>query len=108
MSEVDGLSEDNPGLELSGTATGALRSNMAVHHLHAAAKVAERAHTIETANADAEHGPWFNEMLHLVPVAIIMAAAAVEVNRVTLTGCARRDRCPQVTSLLGASGCPLL
>lgn len=63
---------------VSGAATVSIRSNIAIHHLHSAAKAAERAHAIESANAGAEHGPWFDDMLHAVPVAIIMAAAAIE------------------------------
>jgi hypothetical protein len=32
-----------------------VRSTLAVHHLHAAAKAARRAHAVETENAAAEH-----------------------------------------------------
>jgi hypothetical protein len=61
-----------------GSATASVRSNMAVHHLHSAAKAAERAFRIEEANPGADHGPWFDEIMHTAPVAIIMAAAAME------------------------------
>ncbi|MCA3414535.1 MAG: hypothetical protein INF84_08030 [Roseomonas sp.] len=54
------------------------RSNFALHHMHSAVKAARRAHEIEITNSDERHGPWHEEMLHTVPVAIIMAAAALE------------------------------
>lgn len=60
------------------SATLSVRSNFAIHHMHAAVKAARRAHEVEVANAGAEHGPWFDEMLHAVPVTIIMASAALE------------------------------
>jgi hypothetical protein len=39
-----------------------------------------RAHAVENPNTCAEMGPWFDEMLRLVPVSIVMAGAALEAN----------------------------
>lgn len=46
--------------------------------MNAAFKAARRAHEIDVANSGRAHGPWFEDMLHEVPVAIIMASAALE------------------------------
>jgi hypothetical protein len=46
--------------------------------MHSAIKAARQAHEIEIAHCEEGHGPWYDEMLHSVPVAIIMAAAALE------------------------------
>ena len=54
------------------------RSHFALHHMHSAVKAARRAHEIEITHSEERHGPWHDEMLHTVPVAIIMAAAALE------------------------------
>jgi hypothetical protein len=56
------------------------RSNFAVSHLLAAHRAACEAHEIELANASADHGPWFDEMMRLVPVSVVMAGAALEAN----------------------------
>lgn len=61
-----------------GALTVRVRSNFALHHMQAAVKAARRAHEVEVAHSGARHGPWFDEMLHEVPVAIIMASAALE------------------------------
>lgn len=55
-----------------------VRSNFAVSHLLAAHRVACEAHGIEQANVSADHGPWFDEMMRLVPVSVVMAGAALE------------------------------
>ena len=59
-------------------ATFNLRSNFAVHHLRAAAQAARIAYNVEQANLTKEHGPWFDEMMLLVPVSVVMAGAALE------------------------------
>jgi hypothetical protein len=53
-------------------------SNFARHHMHSAVNAARRAHEIEITHSKEGHGSWYEEMLHLVPVAIIMADAALE------------------------------
>ncbi|MCA3312148.1 MAG: hypothetical protein ING24_09645 [Roseomonas sp.] len=53
-------------------------SDFARHHMHSAVNAARRAHEIEITHSKEGHGPWYEEMLHTVPVAIIMAAAALE------------------------------
>ncbi|CAJ0877593.1 hypothetical protein AMST5_02892 [freshwater sediment metagenome] len=57
-----------------------VRSNFAFHHLQSAVQAALAAYEIEKANPNVEHGPWFDGMLRAVPVAITMAAAALEAN----------------------------
>src|ERR1700730_10266903 len=61
-------------------ATLSLRSNFAINHLRAASEAARDAYKVEQANAKAEFGPWFDEMMRLVPVSVVMAAAALEAN----------------------------
>ena len=65
---------------LTGRATLSLRSNFAINHLRAAARAARDAYKIEQANAKAEFGPWFDEMMRLVPISVVMAGAALEAN----------------------------
>lgn len=55
-----------------------LRSNFAIHHLRSAAEAARDAHAVEQENPGAPHGSWFDEMIRLVPVSIVMAGAALE------------------------------
>jgi hypothetical protein len=55
-----------------------LRTNFAILHLRAAANAARNAHDVESQNATAEFGPWFDEMLLSVPVSIVMGGAALE------------------------------
>ncbi|MCA1397220.1 hypothetical protein [Bradyrhizobium sp. BRP56] len=57
-----------------------LRSNFAIHHLRAAAQAAQSAHAVEKDNDTSKHGRWFDDMMMHVPVAIVMAAAALEAN----------------------------
>jgi hypothetical protein len=82
------------------TATLSLRSNFATNHLRAAVRAARGAHDVEQANDTAGHGQWFDDMLMLVPVAVVMAASALESNaneilkdvldgKVPLTNCQR-------------------
>lgn len=67
------------------TATAKTGSEFATQHFHAAVKAARNAREIEAAHWGEAHGPWFMEMLHTVPVAIVMASAAIEayVNELT-------------------------
>ncbi|NOJ40884.1 hypothetical protein [Bradyrhizobium australiense] len=61
-------------------ATLSLRSNFAVNHLRVASREARSAHEVEQLNDISQHGPWFDQMMMHVPVAIVMAAAALEAN----------------------------
>lgn len=56
------------------------RSNLAVHHLRAAVKAAREAFEVERANAEAEHGQWFSDLLMSVPISVAMSGAALEAN----------------------------
>ena len=49
-------------------------------HLQVAAEAAREAAKIEQANVNAEFGPWFDGMMRLVPVSVVMAGAALEAN----------------------------
>jgi hypothetical protein len=66
----------------SATATGVMRlkTGFAITHLRAAAQAARDAYKVEQDNAKAEFGPWFEEMMRLVPVSVVMAGAALEAN----------------------------
>jgi hypothetical protein len=55
-----------------------LRSNFAFNHLLIATNAAREAHAIERQNAGAPFGPWFDRMMQLVPVSIVMAGAALD------------------------------
>jgi hypothetical protein len=57
-----------------------LRSNWSSNHMRAALRAALAAHEVERSNDVKHHGPWFDDMMMHVPVAIIMAAAALEAN----------------------------
>ena len=63
---------------LTGRATLSLRTNFAILHLRAATRAARSAYEVEKANATAEFGPWFDEMILWVPVSVVMAGAALE------------------------------
>src|SRR6266581_4070536 len=58
-------------------ATLSLRTNFAFNHLRAATQAARSACEVE-ANAPAELGAWFDEMILWVPVSVVMAGAALE------------------------------
>lgn len=62
------------------TAKLSLRSNFAVNHLRVAIQAAQSAHVVERASDTSQHGAWFDGMMMHVPVAITMAAAALEAN----------------------------
>lgn len=61
-------------------ATLRLKTGFAPSHLKIATKSARIAYDIEQANSGAEFGPWFDGILEVVPVSIVMAAAALEAN----------------------------
>ncbi|WP_140887077.1 hypothetical protein [Muricoccus nepalensis] len=64
----------------SASATVSVRPNFALNHLRAAMRAARSAYEVEQNNVAAEFGPWFEDMLMLVPVSIVMAGAALEAN----------------------------
>jgi hypothetical protein len=55
-----------------------LKTGFAMNHLQVAANSARQAYEIEQANANASFGPWFDGMMRLVPVSVVMAGAALE------------------------------
>jgi hypothetical protein len=57
-----------------------LRSNFAANHLRVAIRDAHNAYAVEQANDTTKFGPWFDDMMMYVPVAVIMSAAALEAN----------------------------
>ena len=56
------------------------RANFAIHHLRAAKRAAQSAYEVEQNNTTSEHGPWFDDMLMLVPVSVVMSGTALEAN----------------------------
>ena len=67
-------------VQATATAVLKVRSNFATNHLKVAAKSARDGHLIEHENAQEPFGPWFDGMMQLVPVSVIMAGAALEAN----------------------------
>jgi hypothetical protein len=61
-------------------ATLSLKSGFAGNHLRVAIKNARCAWDVEEANKKTEFGAWFDDMMVYVPVAVVMAAAALEAN----------------------------
>jgi hypothetical protein len=61
-----------------GMAVPNFRTNFAINHLKAAARAAQGAHEVETANDTSELGQWFDTMFFWVPVSVVMAGAALE------------------------------
>lgn len=57
-----------------------LRSNFALNHLRVAIRHAQSAHAVEQNTDTSQFGSWFDDMMMHVPVAIVMAAAALEAN----------------------------
>jgi hypothetical protein len=57
-----------------------LKSGFAATHLQVAAQTARDAYEIESEHVGEGIGPWFDGMMRLVPVAIVMAGAALEAN----------------------------
>ncbi|MEY9726267.1 hypothetical protein [Bradyrhizobium yuanmingense] len=57
-----------------------LRSNFAFNHLRAAIRAAQSALEVECANDITQHGAWFEDMMMHVPVAVVMASAALDAN----------------------------
>jgi DNA-binding transcriptional regulator YdaS (Cro superfamily) len=66
--------------EFAVQATARLKTGFAVNHLQAAVKAARDAHRIQSEHVGAAFGSWFDGILQTVPVAIMMAAAALEAN----------------------------
>jgi hypothetical protein len=62
------------------TAKLSIRSNFATQHLRVAIRDARNAHAVEQANDTTQFGAWFDDMMMYVPVAVVMAAAALEAN----------------------------
>jgi hypothetical protein len=60
--------------------TLSLRSNLAANHLRAAAHAARKAYDVEQAGDTTVFGAWFDDVMMAVPVAVIMAGAALEAN----------------------------
>jgi hypothetical protein len=59
-------------------ATLRLKTGFALNHLQVAADSARQAYKVEQTNRDTEFGPWFDGMMRLVPVCVVMAGAALE------------------------------
>lgn len=68
--------------ELQDTASAklSLRSNFAVNHLRVAIRDTQMAYAVEQSNDTSQFGSWFDDMMMHVPVAVVMAAAALEAN----------------------------
>jgi len=69
--------------------TGQSRTNLAVHHLMAAADSARRVAALETAHAGQPFGEFFNEIMWNVCGSVLFAVAAVEadVNEIFIDAC---------------------
>jgi hypothetical protein len=81
-----------------------LKSSFARNHLQAAVGAARDAYKVEQANANAEFGAWFEEMMRLVPVSVVMAGAALEASANELI----QDILDGSTNLSVTKGCKLL
>jgi hypothetical protein len=57
-----------------------LKSGFAGNHLRVAMKNALSACEVDEANKNSEFGPWFDDLMMHVPVAVVMSAAALEAN----------------------------
>lgn len=78
LREIEALTTESPDVIMS--AKLSLRSNFATNHLRVATQAAQSAYSIEHASDTSQHGTWFDGMMMHVPVAITMAAAALEAN----------------------------
>lgn len=98
----------NPGaasISISGLpATVSIRADFAVLHLRAAARAAISAYEVERANATEDHGEWVEEMACIVPISVVMAAAALEANASEII----QDILDGSTTLPLTKGCELL
>jgi hypothetical protein len=65
---------------VSGKAILSIRGDFAILHLQAALRAANNAREVEGTPGDGAFGTWQDEMLVWVPVAVVMAAAALEAN----------------------------
>jgi|SRR5271170_6142975 hypothetical protein len=75
MSEIVSISEASGASDTLGIE---IKTNFAIYHLWAAARAARSAYEVQQANLNAVFGPWFEEMIQLVPVSVVMAGAALE------------------------------
>jgi hypothetical protein len=66
--------------ELTASGRLSLRSNFAVNYMRVAIRDAQAAYDVEQANDTNHFGSWFDDMMMHVPVAVVMAAAALEAN----------------------------
>jgi hypothetical protein len=67
-------------MKLGTTAVMSLRADLAASHLRAAVRAARNAQELELTNDTTKIGPWFEEIMCLVPVSVVMAGAALEAN----------------------------
>jgi hypothetical protein len=65
-------------MRLSGIPVARLKTGFAFSHLQIATRSARDAYKVEKESAGATFGPWFDEILRVVPVSIVMAGAALE------------------------------
>ncbi len=65
---------------LTAQVTARLRTGFSIKHLQVALKCAREAYRIQSEHLGAPFGPWFDGVLEVVPVAIVMSAAALEAN----------------------------
>jgi hypothetical protein len=72
--------------DMTVAATAKIGSAFALNHLQIAVHSAHEAHKIEQDNLSEPFGPWFDSMLRLVPVSVVMSAAALEANVNELIG----------------------
>src|SRR5271156_202531 len=83
MSEIVSISEASGASDTLGIE---IKTNFAIYHLWAAARAARSAYEVQQANLNAVFGPWFEEMIQLVPVSVVMAGAALEAPKNEQTG----------------------
>ncbi len=65
-------------MKITSRVTMQVRRNFAATHLQSAASAARKAREIEQNNDTRQFGDWFTDMMQAVPVAIVMAGAALE------------------------------
>jgi hypothetical protein len=80
-----------------------VRRNFAGSHLQAAAEAARVAYGVEQNNGTSVHGPWYAEMMQCVPVAVVMADAALEASANESV----QDILDGMTPLMVRTGCKL-
>jgi hypothetical protein len=67
-------------MKITTTASLTVRTNFAGNHLRASVRAAREAFAIEQANDTSKLNVWFDDIVMLVPVSIVMAGAALEAN----------------------------